>query len=73
MGITEEGLVAQKVAIWEGMRAAKESGDDIGVSTPTTATLRDYIDYFLSKRGLFIVRRLGSLRCRHRRQSVSLW
>ena len=32
MGITDEGLVAQKVTIWEGMRVAKESGDDIGVS-----------------------------------------
>lgn len=32
MGITEEKFVAQKVAIWEGMWAAKQNGDDIGVS-----------------------------------------
>ena len=33
MDITEAKLVAQKVAIWEGMFAAKQNGDDIGVST----------------------------------------
>jgi len=33
MGITEEKFVAQKVAIWEGMWAAKQSGDKIGVGT----------------------------------------
>ncbi|KAG0641797.1 hypothetical protein HOY80DRAFT_1134987 [Tuber brumale] len=27
MGITEESLVAQKIAIWEGMYAAEQSGD----------------------------------------------
>ena len=32
MGITEAKFVAQKVAIWEGMWAAKQNGDDIGVS-----------------------------------------
>lgn len=32
MGITEEALVAQKVAIWEGMRAAEQHGKDIEVS-----------------------------------------
>ena len=32
MGITDENLVAQKVAIWEGMWAAKQKGDSIGVS-----------------------------------------
>jgi len=32
MGITEERLVAQKVAIWEGMWAAKQNRDDTGVS-----------------------------------------
>jgi len=32
MGITEEKLVAQKVAIWEGMWAAKQNGNDIEVS-----------------------------------------
>jgi len=31
MGITEEKFVAQKVVIWEGMWAAKQNGDDIGV------------------------------------------
>ncbi|KAG0135479.1 hypothetical protein HOY82DRAFT_600276 [Tuber indicum] len=29
MGITEEGSVAEKVAIWEGMWAAEQAGDDI--------------------------------------------
>ncbi|PWW73247.1 hypothetical protein C7212DRAFT_346977 [Tuber magnatum] len=29
-GITEEALVSQKVAIWEGMHVAKQSGDSIG-------------------------------------------
>ncbi|PUU81124.1 hypothetical protein B9Z19DRAFT_653447 [Tuber borchii] len=33
MGITDENLVAQKVAIWEGIRAAEQNGDSIGVST----------------------------------------
>lgn len=32
MGITDENLVAQKVAIWEGMWVAKKRGDNIGVS-----------------------------------------
>jgi len=32
MGIAEEKLVAQKVAIWEGMWASKHSGDYIEVS-----------------------------------------
>ena len=32
MGITEETLAAQKVMIWEGMHAAEQSGDSIGVS-----------------------------------------
>jgi len=32
MGITEEKFVAQKVAIWEGMWAAKQNGNDIEVS-----------------------------------------
>ena len=32
MGITEEALVAEKVAIWEGMWAAEQSGDDIKVN-----------------------------------------
>ncbi|CUS14192.1 unnamed protein product [Tuber aestivum] len=30
MGITEETLIAQKVKIWEGMCAAKRSGDSVG-------------------------------------------
>ena len=39
MGITEESLVAQKVAIWEGMWAAEQNRDDIGVSIlPSTST-----------------------------------
>ena len=32
MGITGEKFIAQKVAIWEGMWAAQQNGDDIGVS-----------------------------------------
>ncbi|KAG0644643.1 hypothetical protein HOY80DRAFT_1110386 [Tuber brumale] len=32
MGITRKALVAQKVTIWEGMYAAKESGDSINVA-----------------------------------------
>ena len=32
MGITGERFVTQKVAIWEAMWAAKQNGDDIGVS-----------------------------------------
>ena len=37
MGITEARFVAQKVAIWEGMWATKQNGDDIGVSAPYSA------------------------------------
>ena len=33
LGITEAELVAQKVAIWEGMWAAEQNGDEIDVST----------------------------------------
>ena len=40
VGITEEKFVAQKVAIWEGMWAAKQSGDDIGVSILYSAPFR---------------------------------
>ena len=40
MGITEEKFVAQKVAIWEGMWAAKLNGDDIGVSILYSAPFR---------------------------------
>ncbi|KAG0633643.1 hypothetical protein HOY80DRAFT_1026243 [Tuber brumale] len=35
MGITERVLVDQKVAIWEGMRAAEQSGDSIEDITQT--------------------------------------
>ena len=42
MGIAEEKLIAQKVAIWEGMWVAKKSGDKIGVSTPILFRFRDY-------------------------------
>ena len=42
MGITEEKLIAQKVAIWEGMWAAQQSGDDIGVSIIFLHLLRGY-------------------------------
>ena len=33
IGVTKAKFVAQKVAIWEGMWAAEQNGDDIGVST----------------------------------------
>jgi len=33
IGITEKALIAQKVAIWEGMWTAKQSGRDIEVSS----------------------------------------
>ena len=39
MGIAEEKLITQKVAIWEGMWVAKKSGDKIGVSTPYPLSL----------------------------------
>ena len=42
MGITEEKFVAQKVAIWEGLWAAKQRGDDIGVSILYSAFFRRY-------------------------------
>jgi len=32
MGIAKEALVAHKVAIWEGMWAAKQTGKDVEVS-----------------------------------------
>jgi len=32
MGITEKGSVAEKVAIWEGMYTAEQSGDSTAVS-----------------------------------------
>lgn len=32
MGISDENLVAQKIAIWEGMWVAKQHGDNVGVS-----------------------------------------
>ena len=37
MGISNGALVAQKVDIWEGMHAAKQNGDSIGVSAPYRA------------------------------------
>ena len=42
MGITGEKFIAQKVAIWEGMRAAQQSSDDIGVSIIFSHLLRGY-------------------------------
>ena len=42
MGITGEESIAQKVAIWEGMWAAQQSGDDIGVSIIFSLLLRGY-------------------------------
>ena len=42
MGITGEKLIAQKVAIWEGMWTAQQSGDDIGVSILSLLLLGDY-------------------------------
>ena len=42
MGIAGEKFIAQKVAIWEGMRAAQQNGDDIGVSIIFSPLLRVY-------------------------------
>ena len=42
VGITEEELVAQKVVIWEGMWAAKQNDDDIGVSILYSALFRRF-------------------------------
>ena len=42
MGITRENLVVQKVAIWEGMWAAKQSSDDIGVGILFSLLLGEY-------------------------------
>jgi len=39
MGITEKGLVAEKVAIWEGMHTAEQSGDGTGVTILYSAVL----------------------------------
>ena len=38
MGIAEEGLVAQKVAIWEGMCAAEQSGHSVEVRITYSAS-----------------------------------
>ena len=40
MGIMKEALIAQKVVIWEGMYAAEQGGDSIGVSIPHSAPFR---------------------------------
>ena len=42
IGITGEMFVAQKVAIWEGMWAAKQNSDDIGVSILLSLLLGGY-------------------------------
>ena len=42
MGITEEALVSQKVAIWEGMRAAEQHGKDIEVSIRYSALFKRF-------------------------------
>ncbi|PUU83370.1 hypothetical protein B9Z19DRAFT_1061060 [Tuber borchii] len=34
LGFTEKALITQKVAIWEGIYAAEQRGDGIGVSIP---------------------------------------
>ena len=59
IGITGERLVAQKVAIWEGMRAAVESGDDIGVSIPYSTHLYSLYGLFLIKGGIDYSTTLG--------------
>ena len=42
MGITEEALVVEKVAIWEGMRVAEQQGKDIEVSILYFAPFRKF-------------------------------
>ena len=37
MGFTDKPLITQKVAIWEGMLAAEQSGDSVGVGIPYPA------------------------------------
>ncbi|PUU81125.1 hypothetical protein B9Z19DRAFT_1191395 [Tuber borchii] len=34
MGITDENLVAQKVAIWEEIWVAEQNGDSVGMRSP---------------------------------------
>ena len=51
MGITEEASVAQKVVIWEGMHAAQQSGDSIGVSAPYRAPPVGYSGIFADWKG----------------------
>lgn len=47
IGITGERFVVQKVAIWEGMWATKQKGDDIGVSILFSLLLRGYSGIFV--------------------------
>jgi len=42
MGITEKGLVTEKVAIWEGMYTADQSGDSAGVTILYSAYSRRF-------------------------------
>jgi len=46
MGITQDELVSQKVAIWEGMWAAEQNGEDIKVSIIySTLSLKLWSEY----------------------------
>ena len=72
MGITGEKFITQKVAIWEGMRAAQQSGDDIGVSILFSLFLGGYCGIAADRNErLIVVRCLGSLGCCHQRQPVN--
>jgi len=72
LGIVGEKLIAEKVAIWEGLWTTRQIGDDIGVSILP-------FFFFAGCRGIianqdgdfFIARRLGSVRLRHRRRPVT--
>jgi len=62
MGITEERFIAQKVAIWEGMWAAEQDHDDIGVSIfpPTPTYLMVKVELLLIEMGIDRSTVLGS-------------
>ncbi|KAG0639276.1 hypothetical protein HOY80DRAFT_1022630 [Tuber brumale] len=57
MGITEKALVTQKMTIWEGMYAAKESGDSIDVSILLFRPFSEVIVGFLLTEGSLYIRR----------------
>ena len=61
LGIVGEKLAAQKVAIWEGMWAAQQIGDDVGVSILCSALSfwRTVVGLLLIEMGIFYSTTLG--------------